>query len=213
MQQLQNAVKRREVRKLEELGRTRLSEHFFLRDFLHSEVAQVFGVLNAPDDPDLAIETGSRLCRELLEPLRSAFGDVRIRSGYRSSELNALGNRLRLGCAKNESNFAGHIWDQRDAAGRAGATATVVLPWLVDRVERGGDWRSMAWWIHDHLPYSYLCFYPKLTAFNIQWREEPERRIMSWVNPKGLLTASYMSNFQNDQSDFFSDFPRSGRVF
>ena len=39
----------------------------------------------------------------------------------------------------------------------------------------GNGWRSMAWWIHDRLPYSYMCFYPKLGAFNIQWREQPCR--------------------------------------
>lgn len=203
--------KRKRVRELEELGRTRLSEHFFLRDFLHSEISQVFGILNVPDDPALAIETGSRLSRDLLEPLRVTFGDVRIRSGYRSPELNELGHRLRLGCASNESNFGGHIWDRRDKAGRMGAMATIVIPWLVNRYERGCDWRSMAWWIHDHLPYSYMCFYPKLAAFNIQWREEPERRIMSWANPRGILTRPGMNNHDGEHAEFYSDFPRLRR--
>lgn len=127
------------VRQLEDIGRTRLSPHFFLRDFLHSEIAQVFGIINAPEDAELAIAAGSRLCTELLEPLRATFGDVRIRSGYRSPTLNALGNRLRLGCASNERNYAGHIWDKRDAAGRMGATATIVVPWFADRVARGAS--------------------------------------------------------------------------
>jgi hypothetical protein len=198
---------RKKVRALEELGRTRLSEHFFLRDFLYSEIAQVFGIFNVPHNPDLAIEAGSQLCRNLLEPLKATFGDVRIRSGYRSPQLNTLGHRLRLGCASNERNFAAHIWDRRDSAGRMGAMATIVIPWFTDRYEHGADWRAMAWWIHDHLPYSYMSFHPKLAAFNIQWREEPEKKIVSWISPTGILTRSGMNNQAEDHSSFYADFP------
>ncbi len=52
------------VKALEELGRVRLSEHFFMRDFLYSEIANFHGIPNIPDDPDLAIEAGSALCDE-----------------------------------------------------------------------------------------------------------------------------------------------------
>jgi hypothetical protein len=41
-----------------------------MRDMLHSEIVQVHGLLNAPDDPELAIAAGTRLCEELLEPLQ-----------------------------------------------------------------------------------------------------------------------------------------------
>lgn len=202
------SVIQKRVRWLEELGRTRLSQHFFLRDFLNSEIAQVFGLLNAPDDPDLAIEAGRHLCETLLEPLKAAFGDVRIRSGYRSPEVNGVGNRYGLGCAANERNYAGHIWDRLDDAGRMGATATIVIPWFVDRYQRGADWRSLAWWIHDNLDYSYLCFYPKLAALNVQWREEPERRITSWAKPRGTLTQPGMSNHAGRHDELYADFPK-----
>jgi len=42
------------VRWLEEFGRIRLSQSFFMRDFLHSEIAQAFGLLKrvrTPTDP------------------------------------------------------------------------------------------------------------------------------------------------------------------
>ena len=42
------------VKALEELGRTRLSENFFLRDFHYSEIAVIHGFQNIPDDLDLA---------------------------------------------------------------------------------------------------------------------------------------------------------------
>lgn len=199
--------RRKTVRRLEDIGRIRLSQNFFLRDFLHSEIAAIYGIVNMPNDVALAVAAGRKLCRELLEPLHSAFGKVCIRSGFRSRSLNALGHQLRLGCASNERNLAGHIWDAFDAEGRMGATATIVIPWFVDRLRGGGDWREMAWWVHDHLPYSYMCFYPKLGAFNIQWREEPERRILSWATPRGVLTEPGMANCNGLHSERYEGFP------
>jgi hypothetical protein len=58
------------VRSLEEFGRARLSASFFMRDFLHSEIADFHGIPNIPDAPDLAIAAGRELCEQLLEPLR-----------------------------------------------------------------------------------------------------------------------------------------------
>ncbi len=182
------------VKALENLGRERLSQNFFLRDFLHSEIASFYGLQNIPDDPDLAIDVGKRLCQELLEPLEARFGRIAIRSAYRSPEVNQLGNEKKLNCASNESNYAAHIWDRRDAAGRKGATACVAVLRLADHLERGGDWRDMAWWIHDTLPSSNVMFFPVLGAFNIRWYETPERQIASYIAPKGVLTKPGMAN-------------------
>ncbi len=197
---------------LEEMGRVRLSDSFFMRDFLYSEIAAFHGILNIPDDPDLAIAAGRLLCTELLEPLRASFGDVRVRGAYRSCAVNAFGNKHGLNCSRNEAAYARHIWDRRDGAGRMGATACVVVPWFADRYAEGADWRAMAWWIHDHLPYSYLGFYPKLAAFNVGWREDRERRIHSYIPPKGLLTKRGWSNQQGSHAEFYEGFPKLARV-
>jgi hypothetical protein len=107
----------RSVRSAEALGRVRLSRSFFMRDFLHSEIANVRGISNLPDDPDLAIAAGRGLCENLLEPLQATFGRVAIRSAYRSCALNAYGNAHQYNCASNARNYARHIWDRRDARG------------------------------------------------------------------------------------------------
>jgi len=172
---------------LEALGRVRLSHSFFFRDFLYSEVANFYGTPNIPENPDLAIEVGSRLCQDLLEPLNATFGRVAVRSGYRSPAINALCNEREHGCASNERNFARHIWDHLDAHGLKGATACVVIPWFADRYAEGKDWRSLAYWIHNHLPYSELQFFPKLAAFNIGWHQRPRREIHSFIEPRGCL--------------------------
>jgi hypothetical protein len=197
--------KPKSVKALEELGRVRLSKNFFLRDFLYSEVAQIFRIPNIPDEPDLAIEVGKMLCNELLEPLQEQFGRVAIRSGYRSSELNALCNQKKLNCARNEKNYAAHIWDRKDANGQKGATACIVIPAFSDFLVEGGDWREMAWYIHDNLPYSSLYFFPKLGAFNLRWSENPDRRIDSYLPPKGTLTKPGMANNHCNHADKYEN--------
>jgi len=194
------------VKALETLGRERLSKSFFMRDFLYSEVANFYRIPNIPENPDLAIANGKRLCEELLEPLQATFGRITIRSGYRAHEVNQVCNEEKLGCARNESNFAQHIWDVPDKAG-SGAMACIVVNWYSDRYEQTGEWQPLAWWIHDHLPYSSIEFFPKLCAFNIGWHEQPQRRIDSYIEPKGCLTKPGMENHEGDHSKWYSGFP------
>ncbi len=195
------------VQSLADFGRTRLSKTFFMRDFLFSEIAALHGFANIPDDPDLAIAAGTRLCEELLEPIQDAFGRIAVRSAYRSPEVNGFGSEQMLAgkagynCASNEKNRAGHIWDLRDADGCMGATACIVVPSFWDRFQNPGDWRKLAWWIHDTLPYSDLEFYPRYFAFNISWHERPSRRISSFVEPKGVLTKPGMDNHAGDHRE------------
>lgn len=157
-----------------------------MRDFLYSEIANHYGLRNVPVNPDLAIEAGTRLCEELLEPLQSTFGHIAIRSAYRSREVNDLGNAKDHNCGSSDSNRAAHIWDERDANGHMGAMACIVVPWLLDH-RKPEDWPAMAYWIHNHLPYSSLTFFSKLGAFNIGWHENPQRSIHSYAAPKGKL--------------------------
>ena len=174
------------MRGLEDLGRVRLSRHFFLRDFLQSEIANFHGLQNIPDDPGLAIETGRALCETLLDPLEDTFGRIAVRSGYRSAALNRFGNENGLNCARNDHPLECHIWDRGRGDDRI-AGASVVIPWFADRYAQGRDWRDLAWWLYDHLPFSEVWFFPKLCAFNISWRPVPRRRIDSYIAPRGTL--------------------------
>lgn len=198
----------RTVSALNDFGRVRLSDSFYMRDFLFSDIAAIHGLTNVPDDPELAIAAGTKLCQELLEPLQRAFGRIAIRSAYRSCEVNALGNEMMnrgkegYNCARNEANFAAHIWDRHDADGFMGATACIVLPKFVDAFPNPGDWTKLAWWVHDHLPYSGLFFFTTNWAVNVSWHERPVRRIQSWAGrhasdgwtTKRLLTKPGMDN-------------------
>jgi len=126
------------VDRLEKLGRIRLSPSFFMRDFLHSEIAQIEQLSNVPDYPDIAIEAGKNLCQNILEPISSHFGRISIRSGYRSPLVNGIGNEKKYNYASNEKNYGSHIWDYRDKDGLLGATACIVVNSFIPYYEKTG---------------------------------------------------------------------------
>lgn len=199
--------KPRSVDMLNKLGRVRLSKSFYMREFLYSEIANFYGVPNIPENPDLAIEVGKQLCETLLEPLNATFGRVAIRSSYRSIAVNDLGVG-KHNCAKSESNFAGHIWDRRDEDGFCGATACIALPWFTDRYRQGADWRALAYWIHDHLPYSEMEFFDGdgMCTFNLSWHEKPKKTITNWISEKRVLLKN--GHDQAGFAEWYREFPQ-----
>lgn len=197
---------------LEKYGRIQLSPSFFMRDFLYSEISQIEGIPNVPDNPALAKEAGQMLCSEVLEPLQQRFGRISIRSAYRSSAVNAKGaeNKNQYNCASNERNFSYHIWDIPDSNGHIGAMACIVVNAFLPYYNKTGHWQALAWWIHDNIPsYSSMYFFPTLCAFNLGWHQNPEKSIRSWIPPKGLLTKPGMDNHSGSHEPEYVDFLRS----
>ena len=193
------------VKMLEEFGRIRLSKSFFMRDFLYSEISQIEGIPNIPDNPELAIRTGTKLCEEVLEPIADRFGRISIRSAYRSPAVNAKGaeNKNQYNCSSNEHSFADHIWDYPEANGTTGATACIIVNAFIPYYEQTGQWQALAWWIHDHIPsYSTQYYFPKMAVFNIGWHDKPEKWIKSHIpGSLGTLTNAEMGNFSGNHDD------------
>ncbi len=172
---------------LEDIGRIQLSENFFFREFLYSEVAISHGIVNKPENLNMAIEAGQSLCQKVLEPIQDRFGRIHIRSGFRSSEVNEVGNTKKLNCASNQLNCGAHIWDRADSEGYIGATACIVIPKLLPYLKETNDWPSLAWWLHEHIEeYADICFFQNNFAFNIRWSSNPafKKRIRTYTkNP------------------------------
>lgn len=190
---------------LETLGRVRLSKYFYMREFLYSEIGNFHRIQNIPRDPDLAIERGKAFCETLLDPLEETFGRVAVRSGYRSPELNAFGNENKLNCARNDYPLECHIWDLADVEV---AGASIVVPWFAEQYEQGRDWRDMAYWLYDHLPFAEAWFFPKLSAFNLSWRPAQPRRIDSYIAPKGNFIKAFAepSEAITNRKERYADF-------
>lgn len=207
------------VSALTELGRVRLSEHFFMREMLYSEVANFHGMPNIPDDSALAIEVGRQLCTQILEPLHRTFGHVSVRSAFRSGEVNGYCNRRHeetggrdagYYCSDNAYSAARHIWDRRDARGYMGGTVSVVIPWYLPHFERTGDPLPLAWWIRDHIgAYAEMMFFPWLCAFNIRWYEGPSQKaiILDDGQEDRLLCDATMADWGDDRSPLYAGFP------
>jgi hypothetical protein len=191
---------------LETLGRVPLSRYFYMREFLYSEIANFHGMQNIPDDPDLAIARGAAFCSAILDPLEETFGRVAVRSGYRSSAVNRFGNENKLNCARNDYPLECHIWDLPDVEV---AGASIVIPWFAEHSAQGRDWRDMAWWLYDHIPFAEAWFFPKLCAFNIAWRPEGARRIDSYIAPRGTLIKAGAEPEENAtlRARRYADFP------
>ncbi len=87
-----------------------------------------------------------------------------------------------------------------------GATACVVVPSFWDRFQDEGDWQKLAWWLHDHLPYSKMYFFPKKNywAFNLTWNEQPVRRIDSYAKPAGCLTKPGLANNTGSHQEYWN---------
>ena len=180
------------VKSLDDFGRVQLSETFFMRDFLYSEISNFDEIKNIPENPEVAIQVGKAICTQLLEPLQDQFGRLAIRSAYRSKTVNGHGNLMQkqnkkgYSCASNESNYGGHIWDERDKDGNLGGTVCLVVPRFIPLYENGVRWTELALWIHDNLNYSSMFFFPKNAAFNLTWSEVPKRTIKSYVAPRKI---------------------------
>lgn len=195
------------------LGRRRLSQNFFMRDMLYSEVGNFYGVPNLPDDATLALEAGEKLAQLLLEPLLAAFGHITVRSAYRSPVLNAYCHELYTQgvadawCTSNEGNAAYHIWDQRDADGFMGAAATIVIPAYIGHFEETGEWRPLGWWMRDNLEhYASIQFFRTLCAFNIHWYEGPSKQSIGYLDPPTRLTLTERgaTDFDGDHSSHYA---------
>lgn len=192
---------------LERQGRIRLSRNFFLRDFLHSEIANFHRLPNWPDQVEAAVVAGRELCGKVLEPIQETFGRVHIRSGYRSPALNTFGNKRGLKCASTAKNLGYHCWGL-DADGRLGAATCIVIPWALDHCRAPGEWQRLAWFLHDHLPtYHRMAFFQNQTAFNIGWHERPQRSIWSTAAPRGWLLQPDMLNSIGSHADQYEGFP------
>lgn len=202
------------VAALTKYGRERLSKNFFMREMLYSEVGNLHGVPNIPEDPELALHAGRQLATQILEPLLDAFGHIAIRSAYRSPRLNAFCHSLyRSGdtsswCDCNKGAAAHHIWDRRDDKGHLGATATLVIPSYIDHYERTGDYHPLGWWIRDNLPgYAEVLFFRQLGAFNIRWYEGPATKAIAYSDPphREQLTALGATGFEGDHSAAYAE--------
>jgi hypothetical protein len=86
----------------------RISKNFTLSEITHSNTAKRLGIDNSPNKEHL--ENIKLLVNDLIQPMRSALGPIRISSGYRNPQLNhAIGGSSRSQHCKGQA-FDVQFW-------------------------------------------------------------------------------------------------------
>ena len=81
----------------------RLSENFTLREITRSNTAKRLGIKNEPTKEHL--KNIQSLVTNVLQPIRSGIGPVRISSGYRNAQLNrAIGGSSKSQHCKGQAS-------------------------------------------------------------------------------------------------------------
>lgn len=120
----------------------RLSDHFWLREFLRSQTATRLSIDNTPGTQE--IENLARLCAQVLEPIRATFGGrvMTITSGFRCPALNKADHG-----APHSAHLDGRAADFLVEGMTPHAVCLVMVkliwPWL-DQCIYEGDWTHVA---------------------------------------------------------------------
>ena len=96
-----------------------------------------------------------------------------------------------------------------------GATASVIVPWYLERYAETDDSRPLGWWIADNVEhFAEAIFFPWLCSFNIRWYEGPSDKAIKYDSPEQrediVLTRRGMDGFDRDHSDQYPGFPAAG---
>ena len=117
-----------------------LSQHFSLAEMERSQTALRLGIDNsAPCDERINL---TRLCEEVLQPVRAHFGPVHVTSGYRCPALNKA-----IGGASSSQHCQGRAADFVIA----GVKPIEICRWVADsglpfdQLIEEGTWTHLSW--------------------------------------------------------------------
>ena len=111
----------------------KLSENFTLGEFIYSDTAKKKGIDNTPTLLD--IYNMRELCRNLLQPIRDAWGKpIKITSGFRCWKLNNA-----VGGSKTSCHMRGLAADLKPTSGSYEEFEVFVINFLQEHPEIGFD--------------------------------------------------------------------------
>lgn len=168
-----------QVKRIDALARTRLSQHFILRDFLFSSHAAARGASNLPEDVEKVLNAGRDLCARILEPIRAEFGPFAITFGYLARNvLEADWSRSDRRNRRTSSNP--HQWD-RGTFGSKSYARVDLMPFCV---EDGAVAKSLfGHWVMHNLDVDLLMQWTRSNVFCLTIAPEPRRVWIEWGRP------------------------------
>ncbi len=111
-----------------DLNIVQLSPHFSYSELTRSDTATRLGIDNTPTQA--YIGNLILVCQNVLEPVRAAFGPVRVNSGYRSLALNMAINPMTSTINKVSKHCSGQAADFEVQ----GVPNAVLAQWCVDHL-------------------------------------------------------------------------------
>ncbi len=175
------------------LARVRLSQSFFMRDFLYSDITVEREETNVPIRSELAVIAGRELCRTILEPLAQTFGGLTIVCGY----LNPTHCRL------NRRDPKVHCWGFLDDNETIVAGASIYLPWFMDQHSLATDGKYLAGWVIQNLPCDHVLLDCDDNSIILCWTPKP--RLLTRTRHKGVTTEIETAVLKNPEQSI--DFP------
>lgn len=98
-----------------------ITKNFSLEELTKSDTARMKGILNQPNYKE--IDNLTRLCKELLQPIRDAYGKpIVITSGFRNKKLNTA-----IGGSSTSQHLNGLAADIKSGDGKNKALWDVIL--------------------------------------------------------------------------------------
>lgn len=163
----------------EELGRTRLSRNFILRDLLFSTDSAALGLTNFPERPDLVVHAGAALCEKILEPVLAEFGRFAITFGYQSRE------GIDYWLSQEETRKATsnpHQWDRGTPFGDGVFARIDILPFCVEDGEVSRE--AFGHWLMHRLDIDLLMQWTRSNVYCITISPQPRRVWVEWGSVK-----------------------------
>lgn len=169
-------LQKSKISRLDEWGRTRLSPHFIMRDFLYSARGEILGIPNYPqDDVDQVIRSGKLICEKVCEPILAEFGRFAITYGYQNRTLIEAGYKP----MKKHSSDP-HHWD-RGTFGKQVYARIDILPFAVE------DGKISKWdfgkWVMFNLDIDLLMQWHNSNTCCITISPKPRRVWLEWGSP------------------------------
>lgn len=163
-----------QIKDFDRYSRTRVSEHFLLRDFFYSARAEILGLPNRPsDDPAMVLRAGKMLCEKVCEPVLKKFGPFAITYGYQSRQLIEAGYKK-----VSKTSSAPHQWD-RGTFGDEVYARIDILPYCVE----DGKFTKyeVARWMMANLDIDLLMLWHHSNVMCVTISPKPRRVHLEWV--------------------------------
>lgn len=150
----------------------RLSESFSAADLLHAgDTWARTRPVNTPLQPGTWASL-TRLCADILEPVRARFGPLRITYGFASSSLT---KNIRERICPALDQHAGHELK------RTGEPVCCRLGQAVDFAVSGVSSADVALWIAENLPFDRLYFYGEDKPLHVSVGPDDTRAITAML--------------------------------